>query len=157
MKIKKRDSLKIIVFPMKNKDFQGSLPRWKHCVCLLIRVFLFKKKRCKNDEKNVFFNQKLNPNRWWPQIRQKTPPDTLPETTVWATNALFIVFCTPAARGWAPKMTSGRRPGGVRDASKSSLIFAASQNRHDRPPDDSREVLGHLQGTLRDDFATNFW
>ena len=50
---------------------------------------------------------------------------------------------------------SGRWPGGGRDASKASLIFAASQNRADRLPDGSRAVLGQLQGTLRDDFVAN--
>ena len=46
--------------------------------------------------------------------------------------------------------------GRVRDASKSSLMFVASRNWPDRPPDDSRELLGHVQGTLRDDFGDEF-
>ena len=50
----------------------------------------------------------------------------------------------------------GRWPGGGRDASKASLIFAVSQNRPHWLPDGSREVLGHLQGTLQDDFVTDF-
>ena len=116
MKWKKQDSLKIIVFLEKNNDFQGSVPRWKHCVCLLIRVFLFKKKRCKNNEKIEFFNEKSNPKPRWLQNRQKTPPDTLPETTFWTTDAFFIVFCCPAGSGWTPKMTSGTCARRVRDA-----------------------------------------
>ena len=27
----------------------------------------------------------------------------------------FILFCSPAARGWASEMTSGRCPGGVQE------------------------------------------
>ena len=95
MKRKKQDSLKIVVFPRKNNDFQGSVPRWKHCVCLLIRVFLFKKKRCKNNEKIEFFNEKSNPKPRWLQNRQKTPPDTLPETTFWPKTAFFLRFWGP--------------------------------------------------------------
>ena len=116
----------------------------------------FEKKRCKNNGKIEFFNEKNNPKRRWLQIRQKTPPDTLPETTFWTTSAFFIVFGCPAASGWTPKMTSRTCAGRVRDASKSSLMFAASRNRPDRPPDGSRELLGHVQGGLRDDFGDGF-
>ena len=117
MEMKKHDSLKIVVFPRKNNDFQGLLLIWNHHVCFLICVFLMKKKRCKNDEKTLFSDQKINPKRWRPQIRRKTSPDTLPDTTFWATNAFFVLFCSPAARGWASEMTSGRCAGGVREVS----------------------------------------
>ena len=156
MKRKKRDSLKITVFPEKNNDFQGSLPRWKHCNCLSNRVFLFNEKRCKNKEKIEFFNEKNNPKRRWLQIRQKTPPDTLPETTFWTTSPFFIVFCCPAVSGWTPKMTSRTCAARVRDALKSSVMFAASPNRPDGPPDGSRQLLGHVQGCLRNDFGDDF-
>ena len=90
------------------------------------------------------------------QTRFPTPP--------FVQQMRFLAFFAARLRTAEPQKrrpgrvreVSWRWPGGGRDASKASLIFAASQNRPDWPPDGSREVLGHLQGTLQDDFVTDF-
>ena len=57
-RLKKRDSLKTIVLPRENDDFQGSLPVQKRYAGFLIHIFCYHKTYPKFFENQRFFDKK---------------------------------------------------------------------------------------------------
>ena len=120
--------------------------------------------------------------KWWKNVifRSKNQPETMttPNPTknisrhasphhLLGNKCVFYPFLQPGCARLGlrndVREVCGRCAGGVREmcgrwpgAPNAPLIFAGSQNRPDWRPDGSREVPGHLQGTLQDDFVTDF-
>ena len=99
-------------------------------------------------KKTLFSDQKSIRNDDDPKSDKKHLQTRFP-TPLFVQQMRFVAFFAARLRTAEPQKrrpgrvreVCGRWPGGGRDASKASLIFAVSQNRPDLLPDGSREIL----------------